>query len=106
MTIRNYKKKYFICKDDFGNNLYAGDIVEISIPMELSSTWESEISWSILYGAWVESHPVHKKMSNNPNEQRALYGLIDQPEWRYYEVDEYKTVKGYVKKIKSFNKKD
>lgn len=27
MTIRQYKKKYFICKDDFGKMIYLGDTV-------------------------------------------------------------------------------
>lgn len=108
VSIRNYKKKYYICEDDFGNRLYPGDTVEIYLPCELSTTWTSIIYWSMLYGAWVDSHPIHKSLSNN-EEQRMLHGLIGQTEFRKYtygENDETYIIKqGYCKKIKSFNKR-
>jgi hypothetical protein len=104
LTIKEYKKRYFLCKDDFGKKLYPGDIVEIYLPSEIGSTWTSEISWGALTGAWVESHPTHKKLSNNPNKQRHLYELLNQHEVTIYDGD-YKQIKGYVKKIKSFKKK-
>ena len=43
MTIREYKKRYYICEDDFGNKLYAGDTVELYSPMELNTSWMSII---------------------------------------------------------------
>jgi len=105
VSIRNYKKKYYICKDDFGKKLYVGDIVEIYLPCELRSTWTSEIAWSMLHGAWVDSHPSHKIFSNDPEHQRMLYPLLNQSEITMFTDDGYVTKKGYCKKIKSFNKK-
>lgn len=34
MNIKQYKKRYLICKDDFGKNIYAGDTVELYCPIE------------------------------------------------------------------------
>lgn len=106
MTIKEYKKRYYICEDDFGNKLYAGDTVELYSPMELKTSWTSKIYWSVLYGACVDSHPTHKIMHNNPDKQRHLYTLLNQEPWIIWDTKDNceKTYKGYCKKIKSFNK--
>ena len=109
MNLRQYKKKYFICEDDYGNKLYAGDTVELYCPQELNTTWTSIIYWSSLYGACVDSHPSHKKMFNQPDRQRHLYGLLNQDSIKIYnslddDDDTHIIKQGYCKKIKSFNK--
>lgn len=105
MNIRQYKKKYFICDDDYGNKIYAGDTVEIYCPQELVTPWTSIVYWSSLHGAWIDSHPAHKKLFEQPNRQRPLYTLIKQEPITFYkENDETEKYQGYCKKIKSFNK--
>jgi len=103
MTIQNYKKKYLIYKDDFGKNIYAGDTVELFCPMEISTKWESLVYWSMLHGAWVDSHPSHKIMFGE-NSQRTLSSMINQQEWNIcdFDSDIPTKYKGYCKKIKSF----
>ena len=107
MNIRQYKKKYLICKDDFGKNIYVGDTVELYCPIEVKSPWTSIVCWSMLHGAWVDSHSAHRALSQNPEQQRMLYNLIGQEEWNICTVGEDipTSYKGYCKKIKSFNKK-
>jgi hypothetical protein len=106
MTIRQYKKLYFICKDDFGKKIYAGDTVELYCPSETKTSWTSIVYWSQLYGAHIDSHPAHKKFFNEPNHTRHLYYLLNQsPMTLYDENDEIVSQgQGYCKKIKSFNK--
>ena len=104
MTIKEYKKRYYICKDDFGNKLYAGDTVELYCPIELSTKWVSKIHWNMLYGAYVDYHLAHKKIFNDVDKQRPLYTLLNQYESQIYIDSDSIKVKGYVKKIKSFNK--
>lgn len=90
----------------FGKNIYVGDTVELYCPVEIKSSWTSIVYWSMLYGAWVDSHPSHKILHNNPNLQRELYSLLNQEEYNIYTVGENTPTlyKGYCKKIKSFNK--
>lgn len=104
MTIRQYKKKYFICKDDFGKNIYAGDTVELYCPMEISTTWTSVVCWSALYGAWIYVHSGHRLLYGSDTAQRELYKLLEQPEWNICDVgsDIPINYKGYCKKIKNF----
>ena len=101
--IKQYKKKYFICKDNFGNKIYAGDTVELSCPQETSTTWISIVHWNMLDGAFVDSHPAHKSMFNSVN--RELSGLIKQYPIDIYDCNDNitKIKQGYCKKIKSFN---
>lgn len=57
MNKRQYKKEYFICKDDFGNKIYAGDEVEIFTPISFRKPWTSIVYYDRLHGAMVK----HKK---------------------------------------------
>ena len=106
MTIKDYKKRYYICKDDFDNKLYAGDTVELYSPIEVETSWTSIIYWDMLYGAMVDSHPAHKKLHNNSEIQRHLYYLLGQEPWTIWDSHDNceKIYRGYCKKIKSFNK--
>jgi len=101
MTIQNYKKKYLICKDDFGKNIYVGDTVELFCPLEFSTTWKSIVYWSMLSGAWVDFPTI---FIDTPNPQRILYSLLNQQEYNICDVDSDIPIKykGYCKKIKSF----
>lgn len=100
MNKRQFKKKYLLCKDSFGKNLYAGDTVEIYVPMEMRSSWQSQIAWDMLHGAWVDCHPGHVKMGLG--RMRELYSLLEPitiPIFIYgKEEPEYKT--SYVKLVK------
>ena len=102
--IKQYKKKYFICKDDFGNKIYAGDTVELSCPQETSTTWTSIVHWNMLDGAFVDAHPAHKAMGLG-SDNRTLSPLINQSDFIFYYEgnDEQFHEQGYCKKIKSFN---
>lgn len=106
MTIREYKKKYFICKDDFGKNIYAGDTVELFTPITISTTWTSIVHWNMLYGAWVNIHPGLTILHGSDTAQTELYRLLNQEEWNICDVgsDILISYKGYCKKIKSFHK--
>ena len=61
---------------------------------------------SVLYGATVDSHPAHRKICNDPERRRHLYTLLEQEPWTIWDSQNNceKTVNGYCKKIKSFNK--
>ncbi len=106
MTIRQYKKKYFIGKDDFGKMIYRGDTVEVWMPCE-TKPYQSCVYWNRLDGAFIDSHPGHVKlgissthrslnsffMRNNP--PVSIYDSFDddaEPTW----------YQGYVKKVKYF----
>lgn len=65
MTIKSYKKKYFICKDDNGKMIYAGDTVEVNLPWETKSSYQSIVYWNRLNGALLEPHPTHVKMGHS-----------------------------------------
>lgn len=89
MTIRQYKKKYFICKDSNGKNLYVRDIVSLNISHETSTRYESMIYWNMLDGAFVDSHPAHIKIESS----------------KYRNLRDYITgYNGTCYKVKSFNK--
>lgn len=70
MTIKEYKKKYFICEDDNGKMVYVGDIVELQISWETGTSYQSKVYWSRLDGAYVECHPAHKKISPSKRKLR------------------------------------
>ena len=101
MNKRTYKKLYKICKDDFGKTIYAGDTVELYMPHELRTTWESKVFWNMLDGAWVNAHPSHIKM--DLGKDRDLRDYLNQKATPFYngddEIVEWK--KGYCKKVKS-----
>jgi hypothetical protein len=104
MNKRQYKKKYYICKDTFGKSIYVGDTVELYCPWEINSKWNSIVYWSMLHGAYVDSHPTHKILQHNPNAQRELYYFLKQDPFICYDEDDNptQTKQGYCKKIKSF----
>ena len=101
MTIQYYKKKYLICKDDFGKNIYVGDTLELYCPNEISIKWTSIVYWSMLNGAWIESPTI---FYDEPNPQRPLSSLLHQQELNICDVGSDIPIKykGYCKKIKSF----
>ena len=108
MTIRNYKKAYWICKDSFGKMIYAGDTVEVWSPMETRNPHQSKVLWNRIDGAFINAHPAHIKMHNEPHHRDLRYYFDDTliPIWDWDEETEKDYIaryeKGYVKKVKSF----
>lgn len=104
MNIRQYKKKYAICRDDNGKMIYAGDIVEVFNPLHSYVPHKSMVFWSALMGAWIDSHPAQKLLSQKENDKTPLYLYLNQKpiNWR---DDSGVSVKknGYCKKIKSYS---
>ena len=108
MTIKAYKKKYVICKDDDGKTIYAGDTVEVLIPWETMKPHQSKVYWSALDGAMVESHPAHKILGTG-NGYRHLRDYLNQKNsngmaiWENEEDTKPKSyVKGFCRKVKNF----
>ena len=107
MTIRNYKKEYWVGKDSFGKMIYAGDTVEVWLPWETRSSHQSKVLWNRIDGAFIESHPAHINL-NGGMKHRDLRSYLNTPSipiWNYDEDEEgvisgYE--QGYVKKVKSF----
>ena len=88
-----------ICNDSFGNRIYPGDIVELSMPWETKSTWTSQVYWNMLDGAFVNAHPAHIKMEISFH--RNLREFLDREPMRVInEEDKVETLKPYCKKIK------
>ena len=88
-----------ICNDSFGNRIYPGDIVELSMPWEMRSTWKSSVYWNMLDGAFVDSHPGHRKMGISTH--RNLREFLDREPMRVInEEDKVETLKPYCKKVK------
>jgi hypothetical protein len=104
MTIRQYKKRYAICKDDNGKVIYAGDTVELNIPWETSSTYQSKVYWSMLHGAFVDSHPAHISLQGRNNHRNLSDFLNQEPIKITYDTGEQKTKCGCCRKVKSFYK--
>lgn len=107
MTIRNYKKAYWIGKDSFGKMIYAGDTVEVWNPWETRTPHQSKVLWNRIDGAFIEAHPAHIKMHEKPYDRDLRYYLDQEPlpTWSYDENGEGTIVgmqRGYVKKVKSF----
>ena len=46
MTIRNYKKAYWVGRDSYGKMIYDGDTVEVWLPWETGTPHQSQ-EWSI-----------------------------------------------------------
>ena len=74
MTIRNYKKEFWIGKDSYGKMIYAGDTVEVWLPWETGTSHQSKVIWNRLDGAFIESHPSHN----------AIHGKVHHRDLRYY----------------------
>lgn len=104
MNKRQYKKKYAICEDDNGKMIYAGDTVELWIPMETKKPHQSIVYFSMLEGAYVEDSPAHDFMNGGKRGYRNLSWYLNQETFPIYtygvEEPEYK--KGYCIKVKSF----
>jgi hypothetical protein len=91
---KNWKNRYFITKDDFSNKIYAGDVVELYMPFETKTTWQSEVYYNPLDGAFVDAHPAHVQMGLS--KYRKLSNFLNQ------EINNLNDTKGYCKKIKNF----
>lgn len=107
MTIRNYKKAFWIGRDSFGKMIYAGDTVEVWSPMETRTPHQAIVLWNRMDGAFIEAHPSHIKIEKEIHHRDLRYYFDDTPIpiWEYNPDGEDKIVryeKGYVKKIKSF----
>lgn len=101
MNKRQYKKEYFICKDDFGKNIYAGDTVEIFTPMSFKKPWVSLVYYDRLHGAMVKSKPI---FLSDKESFSHLYSYLGNEPINIYSYGEEEPTKytPYVKKIKSF----
>lgn len=76
MNKRQYKKKYFICKDDNGKMIYAGDTVEVQRSMETRTPHQSVVYWNRLHGAFVDEHPTHTKLKGGKQYHQFLYKYL------------------------------
>ena len=105
MTIRQYKKKYFICKDDFGKMIYRGDTVEVWSPGE-TKAYKSVVYWNRLDGAFIDSHPGHVKLGISRHRNLSGFFIRNNPPVPIYDSfeddAELTWQQGYVIKIKSF----
>lgn len=102
MNIRQFKKRYYLCKDDFGNKLYPGDTVELWMPIETKHPYQTRILWNMVDGAFVDPHPAHAWMEHA--QQRRLRSFLDQSAIKKHhdwESEEFEMEKGYCKKVKS-----
>lgn len=108
MTIKGYKRKYYICKDDNGKMIYAGDTVEVIDPMETRTPHQSIVYWNRLDGAFIEKHPSHKAMGMGGHRSLSDYlGKRDRSCWQWNGPDEEDTfIKQFTScvKVKSFYK--
>lgn len=103
MTIRQYKRKYFICKDDNGKMIYAGDTVEVQFPWETKTSHTSVVHWNRIDGAYVDSHPFHVRMNDGRMTHRSLRDYLGkQPQLLNYHDDTSETKYTKCVKIKSF----
>ena len=105
MTIRQYKKKYFICKDDFGKMIYRGDTVEVWSPGETKAN-KSVVYWNRLDGAFIDAHPGHVKLGISRHRNLSGFFIRNNPPVPIYDSfdddAEPTWYQGYVKKVKSF----
>ena len=103
MTIRFYKKNYYICRDDNGQMIYAGDTVEVHDPMETRTSYQSVVHWNRIDGAFVDAHPAHVKM--NLSTHRDLRDYLGKKDRSLYDQNENLiTQSTSCIKIKSFYK--
>ena len=107
MKIRQYKKKFAICKDDNGKVIYKGDIVEVWLPHETNKGHSSRVYFNMLDGAFVKGSPAHSFMDEGGQNYRKLRDYMNQELVPIYTfgIDESTHTKGYCIKVKSFNKK-
>ena len=77
MNLRQYKKKFFICLDNNGKKVYKDDSVELHLPHETKSAYQSIVYWNMIDGAFVDSHPVHVNI-NRANYQRGLRDYLNE----------------------------
>lgn len=107
MKIRQYKKRFAICKDDNGKIIYAGDTVKLWLPLETSSEHVSKVYFNMLSGALVRCSPAHSFINEGRQSYRGLRDYLNQEPIPIHEygsdVPTYK--KGFCIKVKSFNKK-
>lgn len=98
MNLRQYKKKYFICKDDNGKMIYAGDTVELFLPCITKIPYQTIVYWNKVDGAFVESFD---KKSDIP--LRKFLGQQPYKFWDYGEIENKpKMVNTKCIKVKSF----
>jgi hypothetical protein len=107
MTIRNYKKQFWVGRDSFGKMIYAGDTVEVWLPWETRSPHQSVVIWNRMDGAFIESHPSHNAIHGKVHHRdlRSYLNTPAIPVWNYDEDEEGVITgheQGYVKKVKSF----
>ena len=107
MTIRQYKKEFWIGRDSFGKMIYLNDTVEVWLPWETGTPHQSKVLWNRMDGAFIEAHPAHIRIHGSPHHRdlRSYLNTEPVPIWSYEEDEEgiitgYK--QGYVKKVKSF----
>ncbi len=94
------KNKLYICNDSFGSRINAGDIVELCMEWEMSSTWTSKVYWNVLDGAFVDAHPGHVKLGLEFH--RNLREFIDREPMKIENEDgEVEVLKTYCKKVKN-----
>jgi hypothetical protein len=106
MNIRQYKKKYAICKDDNGKMIYRGDMVMLWSPMETSKHHLSRVYFNMLDGAFVDDTPVFDFLNDGKRGKRSLRDYLNQEPIPIHEwgVDEPTYKKGFCVKVRSFNK--
>jgi hypothetical protein len=102
MNIRHYKKLYYICKDDNGKKIYAGDTVEVRLPWETKSSYQSVVYFNMVDGAFIDAHPGHIKMGLQT--YRNLRDFLEQEPIEMSIDDEMISARGFCRKVKSFNK--
>lgn len=106
MNIKQYKKKFAICKDDNGKMIYRGDIVKVWLPCETGKPHESIVYHNMLDGAFINGSPAHSFMNDGKPQHRSLRDYLNQDSIpvHHWGVDEPEYQKGYCIKVKSFNK--
>ncbi len=88
-----------ITNDSFGQRVYPGDTVELFIGIEMRTPWKSKVYWNMLDGAFVDSHPGHRKMGLSYH--RNLRDFIGQEDIRIpNETGKIEVLKTYCKKVK------
>lgn len=105
-SIRQYKKKFAICRDDNGKMIYKGDIVQLWLPIETNTPHVSRVYHNMLDGAFVNGPKAHAFMNGGKPQHRSLRDYMNQEPIPIHEwgVDEPTYQKGMCIKVKSFNK--